>query len=270
MAMTKKRAVHMMRFAQASVAFVALLARTESAQAFVVNAYDAGGETLYLKWGDNHAGTVGGTVYWSFIPAGTSGSAFCADACPGSSVDAINVEVSPGGGFVSTPLTTLESRIVSAMGKWTARSGIRFVKLGSDSGLPINDPAAEPPATGQVRIGVFAFGPGAGGAAVGYSPPPNGGTGAGDILFNASAYYQFAPGNEGDPYDTTFAPNDFESLVLHELGHVVGLEHPPYDGSCPVMCVDSRCLGFVHQQLGADDISGANFLYGTLLEDGFE
>jgi hypothetical protein len=268
--MPSSRAVKKRRFTSVPEVLLALLAWAGSAHAFVVNAYDLGGETLYLKWGDNHSGTVGGTVYWSFIPAGTSGSTYCADACPGSSVDAINIEISPGGGFVSTPLSLLESRIVSAMATWTARTGIRFVKLGSDSGVPINDPAAQPPATGQIRVGVFAFGPGAGGAAVGYSPPPNGGTGAGDILFNASAYYQFAPGNEGDPYDTTFAPNDFESLVLHELGHVVGLEHPPYDGSCPVMCVDSRCLGFVHQQLGADDISGANFLYGTLLEDGFE
>lgn len=238
--------------------------------AFVVNSYDQAGQTLYLKWGDNHAGTSGGTVYWSFIPPATPGSAFCADACPGSSGTSINVEVSPGGGFVSTPLTSLESRLVSAMAKWTSRTGIRFVKLDSDSGVPINHPAAVPPATGNIRIGVFAYAPGASGAAVGYSPPPNGGTGAGDILFNASAYYQIAPGSEGDSYDTTFAPNDFESLALHELGHVIGLEHPSYDGSCPVMCVDPRCLGVIKRQLGGDDIDGALFLYDALLINGFE
>jgi hypothetical protein len=268
--MASRLALRTLRHVPAATLWLALLGLACPALAYVVNPYEDGGETLYLKWGDNHAGTDGGIVYWSFMPAGTSGSAYCADACPGSSVDSINLEISPGGGFVSTPLTALESRIVAAMSKWTARTGIRFVKLDNDSGVPINDPSAIPPMTGQVRIGVFAFGPGAGGAAVGYSPPPNGGTGAGDVLFNASAFYQIAPGSEGDPYDTTFAPNDFDGLVLHELGHVIGLEHPPFDGSCPVMCVDPLCLGVIRRQLGADDVNGAVFLYDALLLDGFD
>src|ERR1700741_3691801 len=60
------------------------------ARACVVNAFASGSETLYLKWGDNHAGTLGGTVYWSFIPPGTPGSAtYCGDACPGNSASSI-------------------------------------------------------------------------------------------------------------------------------------------------------------------------------------
>jgi hypothetical protein len=83
------------------------------ADAFVVYPFTSGAETLYLKWGDNHAGTIGGIVYWSFIPAGTAGSAYCGTACPGNSVSSINMEISPGGGFASVPLTSLEPQITA-------------------------------------------------------------------------------------------------------------------------------------------------------------
>lgn len=60
-----------------------------------------------------------------------------------------------------------------------------------------------------------------------------------------------------------FAPNDFQSLLLHELGHAIGLAHPAFDGSCPVMRVHFNCLGKINRLLDADDIAGAQFLYGA-------
>lgn len=238
--------------------FCAALLSTQ-AQAFAVFPIDVDSS---LKWGDNANGTPGGVITWSFMPAGTPGDAdFCGDACPGLSVDAINIENFPGGGFSLRTLTSLEPFISAAFDKWSAAANISFVKFDSDSGVAINDPSAVAGATGHIRIGAFNFA--SGGGAVGFAPPPNGGTGAGDIIFAANSFYQFAPGDEGDAYSTTFAPNDFESLLLHEMGHAIGLAHPPVDGMCPVMQVDFACFGSINRELDADDIAGAQFLYGA-------
>lgn len=242
-----------------------------TAQAFVVNSYVSGEETLYLKWGDNHAGASGGLVYWSVIPAGTSGSAYCGNACnAGISVDSIQLEISPGGGFAPRTLESLRPKIRAILARWAAYSGIHLVELAIDNGVAINDPAAIPPGSGQIRIGVFAFSDNSV-AAVGYSPPPNGGTGAGDILLNANAFYQDYALAEGTVFDTGFAPNDLQGLLLHEIGHALGLEHPPtQDGTCPVMFPFAPCDDIIRRQLRADDIAGMHFLYGALFSNGFD
>ena len=241
------------------IAGAALAALSSAASAYNVFPIDG---THSLKWGDNTNGMPGGMVTWSYIPAGTAGSAYCGTACPGTSVDSIFIENSPGGGFTSTSLTSLESYITAAMNTWAAAANITFVKLNSDSGVAINDPAAVPNATGLIRIGAFDFS--SGGGAVGFAPPPNGGTGSGDILFDSSSFYQFALGNEGDSFSTSFAPNDFESLLLHELGHAIGLAHPAvFDPTCPVMAVGGACYPRINRVLDADDIAGAQFLYGA-------
>jgi len=212
------------------------------------------------KWGvSNTAGTPGGTITWGFIPVGTSGSAYCGDACPGTSLSSINIENSPGTGYTLTALDSLSSVISATFNKWASVANINFSYSGTDSGLPINDPAATAP---DIRIGVFAFN--TGGGAVGYAPPPNGGTGSGDIIFDANSFYAFQSGNDGDAFPIgSTAPNDFESLLLHEIGHTLGLAHPVYDGSCPVMQVDAACLFKINRTLDADDIAGIQYAYGA-------
>jgi hypothetical protein len=212
------------------------------------------------KWGSsNTPGTPGGNVTWGFIPAGTPGSAYCGTACPGNSVDSINIENSPGTGYTLTAFTSLSSYITSALNKWASVANISFSGPFTDSGLPINDQGAASP---NIRIGVFAFS--SGGGAVGFAPPPNGGTGSGDIIFDSNSFYAFQPGNNGDAFPSaSTAPNDFESLLLHEIGHALGLNHPVFDGTCPVMQVDSACLNKINRNLGADDIAGIQHIYGA-------
>jgi len=244
-----------------AIAAFCLIAASNSAYSFSTFSDGAGG---VLKWGaSNTPGTPGGTVTWDFIPVGTSGSSYCGTACPGTSVSSINIENSPGTGYTLTPLTSLESTIAAAFSKWAAVANISFSKISTDSGLPINNPGATSP---NIRIGVFAFS--SGGGAVGYAPPPNGGTGAGDILFDANSFYAFQPGNEGDqfyPGGPSTAPNDLQSLIVHEIGHTLGLAHPDPSiaGPCPVMQVTPECLGKIDRQLKADDIAGIQYIYGA-------
>jgi hypothetical protein len=59
--------------------------------------------------------------------------------------------------------------------------------------------------------------------------------------------------------------NDLNGLILHELGHTLGLGHSA--DLSTVMCgaPSAGCanLGTVTQQLKADDIAGIQFLYGA-------
>ena len=229
----------------------------QSASAFALFPLDAGHS---LKWGDNANGTPGGTIHWSLLAEGTPGGSYCGTACPGNALTSLNIENGPGAGYTLTPLTSLTSVIASAFSKWSSVANITFIGPDLDSGLAINDPAAASP---EIRIGVYAFS--SGGGAVGFAPPPNGGTGAGDIIFDANSFYAFHAGNDGDPFPSgSTAPNDFESLLLHEMGHALGLAHPSgADAVCQVMDVSPACQFQINRELDADDLAGARFLYGA-------
>ena len=245
-----------------------LLACASAAQAFVV--IPEGGDT-YNKWGPSAvAGTPGGVVTWGFMAAGTPGSAYCGTACPGSSTLSLPIfyaDPANSNNTSSKNLLDLQATLQTAFDAWSAVANVQFVYVGVDSsGLSVNDPAATSPA---IRVGAFAFNGDFSGA-VGYSPPPNGGTGSGDLLFNTNVGFQLASGSEGSalqqyPQGGGFYMNDIKGLALHEIGHTLGLLHTT-DGSA-VMCGDPTAgcanLDTVTQQLKADDIAGAQFLYGA-------
>ncbi len=251
------------------VASVGTLLLTTFASGFTL--FDAGGFDgyTYLKWGSPTVGTQA-EVSYSFLPAGTAGADYCDDACVGLSSETLSIWDPTSETFVETRLIDLAPYVAEAEAAWAAVADVTFSGPLTDSGIPINDPAAEPPQTGHMRLGVFEFGSSAEFVAgVGYAPPPNGGTGEGDILFNRGVYFQISPLGEGAPLDL-FPPgggpfmNDFPGLLLHEMGHALGLAHPldlP-PGVCSVMSVDFECYRHVNRLPDADDIRGIRTLYG--------
>ena len=236
----------------------------------------------YNKWGDPAVGT-GAVIYWSLMAPGTGGSAYCGGACPGSSTLTLpNFYDWNTHSFVSVQLSdpTVIGYIQNAFNTWAKTANVTFRYLPTDSGVPVNDAAAEPPGTGHIRIGVF--NPGfAGPAAVGYAPPPNGfipnssqlATGAGDILFNGAYAYQNPVGNEGAPlesYPVGGGPylNDFQGLVLHEIGHALGMDHSNVGDAVmcgyPNTCIFDNVQTYaINRALNPDDVAGIITVYGS-------
>lgn len=256
------------RGARACLLTAAWVACASAAQAYVVIPQGGGN---FNKWGASPAaGTPGGVVTWGFMAAGTPGSAYCGDACPGNSVLGLpNFYADPANSNTTSTISLLDlqATLQAAFDKWSAVANVQFQFVGVDnSGLAINDPAAISP---TIRVGAFSFN-NSFSAAVGYSPPPNGGTGSGELLFNTAVGFQLASGTEGSalqlfPAGGGFYMNDINGLALHEIGHTLGLLHSA-DAST-VMCGDptANCsnLDHVTQQLRVDDIAGAQFLYGV-------
>lgn len=281
--------------------FITLLAWVKAAPAY--NFYEQGGFLgyTYSKWGAPATGT-GATVYWSIMPAGTPGSSYCAPGCTnGSGVSSLtlpNFYDWNTQSFRAVNLTDPEvmGYIRNALRTWSAATGVTFVYLPADSGVPINDPAAEPPplgATGHIRIGVFDMGD-SGSAAAGFAPPPNGfipnsqqlATGAGDLIINGNAgyAYQNPAGAEGSPLNAYpqgggLFLNDLEGLILHEIGHALGLDHSNVGDS--VMCgwtfengnwQPNACTYYdpqtyvINRQLAPDDVTGILTLYGPAVD----
>lgn len=256
------------RCARAGLLAAVCLGGAGAARAYAV--ISEGGND-YNKWGASMAaGTAGGVVTWGFMAEGTPGSAYCGIACPGSSTLSLpNFYADPANSNSTSAVSLLDLQpsLQAAFDKWSAVANVQFQYIGIDSsGLAVNDAAAVIP---MIRVGAFnannSFS-----AAVGYSPPPNGGTGAGDLLFNTAVGFQLAHGAEGSalqvyPAGGGYYMNDVNGLALHEIGHTLGLLHSA-DAST-VMCGSptANCsnLDHVTQQLRADDIAGAQFLYGT-------
>jgi len=254
----------------------ALLALAASAPAWAFTYYPTTpGQAS--KWGSNTIGTAGGVVTWSLMANGTgqdpSVSAF---GWSGSS-NLSSVYAQVGGAAAAL------AAIQSAFSAWSSVANITFVQVSETGSLPFGAAYGSPAVVGNIRIGAFAFAPGDFTGAVGYTPPPNGGTTLeGDVIFNVSNRFGIPAGAEGSLYDlypppTGFYLNDFAGLVAHEIGHALGLGHstvttglmcgyvnPAFDGSqCYWADPDGDSQAPITRLPKADDIAGIQFLYGA-------
>jgi hypothetical protein len=261
------RANHRLSVRQGAFGAVALL----FAGASLVLGYSAFGNGYGNKWGDPNFGTSA-VVSWGFMADGTG-------VDPGFRIDPFsypNISGVTGTSNITQLRSTVDATygtgafdaaIQHAINTWAAAANIILIGPIPDSGLPVNDPAATTP---DIRIGAFMPNPNhsfASTPAVGFAPPYNGGTLAGDILFNLSLPLQILTGTEDVTAVNYFYGNDVEELVLHELGHAaIGLAHPypndPHTDVLSVMYVGAGCCGYLNHQLAPDDIAGARYVYG--------
>jgi hypothetical protein len=143
------------------------------------------------------------------------------------------------------PTASWQQTILEAAQAWASRANLG-VGLVSDGGQPFGTPGSIQGDLrfGDIRIGAEAIGQDS--SAISFPPDPYfGGTLSGDIILNDSVV-------------ANASPSDLSAIVLHELGHTLGLP----DSTDPVSVMSeqpSQPLG----ELGPADVSAIQALYGA-------
>lgn len=222
--------------------------------------------------------TPGSTVTWSIIPEGTDVRRrppffppdepfLFHDFWQGTSnLTSVYAQIAPTPVQGATLFQSILNRVFST---WSTATGLTFVQV-PDSGLPLGHPGSYAGQVGDIRIGAWSLAtPFDAIAGHAFEPPGGSSPGAlylamnspstfGDVTLNSNAFFQIAPGQEGDFFGGF--PNDLEGLLLHEVGHSLGLAHSTDLNS--IMYVGPGCCDEIQRTLGLDDIAGMAFLYG--------
>ena len=177
----------------------------------------------------------------------------------------ISYSIVPDGTSIGGTPSTLVQSMLSKYGNWDWLNGIRQsaaawqaaakVNLSFsswDNGAPLSSDGYQQGDShfGDIRIGGAPLA--AGVLALCYATPPyNGGTLAGDIVFNIN-----------QPWNSTF---DITTVAVHEFGHALGLDHSG---------LTSAVMYAVYNQtktsLTSDDVLGVQAIYGAPAQDVFD
>jgi hypothetical protein len=188
--------------------------------------------TLGAQW------TYDSRISYSFMPDGTS-----VGGVPSSLFATMNAVA---------PTATWEAQFEQAASLWQTAANVNLA-LVPDGGEPVgvNGDQQDDPRFGDIRIGAVPLP--AGVLAETFVPPPiNGGTDAGDILFNSTVDWAI---------NNTY---DIMTVAAHEFGHALGL-----GDSTVSEAVMYGTYNGTKQALYSDDISGIDSIYGAQQYDQF-
>ncbi len=234
--------------------------------------YDTFGEGHGSKWDDPNFGT-GAVVTWSFVTpgAGLSSEPAIADLSGtntlGSGDPAWDIRYKIDTQFGAG---AFDAAVQRAMDTWSRAANLRFVQV-ADSGAPFAGST-----TPDIRIAAYHFPESSFSGGAAWGPPgddlqfPD--ALSGDLALNDRNRFTIASGPDGTPLPTDQGVylNDVEGLILHELGHALGLGHS--DLIQGVMCGyiypgdvwDGSLCDYTHVNhvLHPDDVTGMRVIYG--------
>jgi hypothetical protein len=261
-------------------ALALFLASSSVAVAYTLEFMDKWGNSYFQTFGPVSS-TPGGpspaTISWSYI---TDGAGFVSPAdnqtlplqgtsSLGSIRAAMDAQYGAG---------AFETAVNNAFAAWARVANVTFVQK-TDNDAPFADTTAI-----DIRVGAYTITGASDVGGIGYGPPRDAvnfpDALAGDIAFSLANNFQIASGADGAPLPLINGQyyNDVEGLMLHEIGHALGLGHSPvptavmcgfvvingvtYDGT---QCTNTPTASYnvIHRQLQPDDIDAVAYLYGS-------